>query len=462
MHIYNMIKAYGDINLLALINRYTMPLKVEDAIKDLGKSLYDHMIKGGYLVNETDNEEDIPDHMKKAVGRFNIRNLVLLVSNNCNFRCSYCQIEENMKREHMINMPAEVAERAIHLLAHNSRPEVKKTVTITGGEPLLNMEVVRIIIGLVKEKLANTRTVIFTNGSLVTEDMAAYFKDNNVLMLVSLDGPQHMHDEVRKHLSGAGTFASAMKGYRLLKETGCNVGISAVGGVHNITDIDRTFDFFVKLSPPSIGFNFSHFLLDKENPTEIPIAEFGRTLVRFYEIMRQRGIFLENISRPISAFAGNTPKINECQAQGQGFTVDARGMIGPCKSLVVSDIFSEDMNKVDRIEGHPMFRDWAARSPLLDDECRECAAIAICGGGCAYDSYIANGGNFKKVDKRVCEYELNMLEYLIWDLFEKVKDKVDRDGIYFPSVEEQMAAFHCYYDPANALQRSVGHENEKE
>jgi sulfatase maturation enzyme AslB (radical SAM superfamily) len=97
---------------------------------------------------------------------------------------------------------------------------------------------------------------------------------------------------------------------------------------------------------------------------------------------------------------------------------------------------------------------------LDDDVCIECPAITICGGGCAYDSYIANQGNFKKIDKRVCEYELNILDYLIWDLFENIKDKVGSKGIYFPSVEEQLEAFQRFYDAGNALQRSVGHENE--
>ena len=461
MHALNMSKVYGSERLLRLYDTCRQPVAREETTQFLPHELFEQFILKGFLVEADVDEEQLPENLKQAVGRFNIKNLVLLVSNNCNFRCSYCQIEENMKPEHMINMPGEVAGRAIDLFQRNSRPEVKKTVTITGGEPLLNMDVVNLIIERVKAQLENARIVVFTNGSLVTEELARHFRDNDVLVLVSLDGPQPMHDAVRKYRGGRGTFDAAMNGYRMLKEAGCNVGISAVGGVHNIADLDRTFEFFTELSPPSIGFNFSHFLLDKDNPTEIPIADFGRILLRFYEILRERNIFLENISRPISAFANNTPKINECQAQGQGFTVDARGMIGPCKSLVVSDVFSEDMDKVDRLDEHPLFQDWATRSPLNDEECIECPAITICGGGCAYDSYIANQGEFKKIDKRVCEYELKILDYLIWDLFDNIKDKVGSEGIYFPSVEEQLEAFQRFYDAGNALQRSVGHENEK-
>jgi radical SAM protein with 4Fe4S-binding SPASM domain len=270
-----------------------------------------------------------------------------------------------------------------------------------------------------------------------------------------------MHDKVRKTRRGTGSFDSVMAGYYMLKEIGCNIGISAVGGTHNIRDIEKTFKFFIELAPSSIGFNFSHFLLKKNNPTAIPIIDFGKILIAFYRMLRKKRIFLENVSRPIGAFANNTPKINECQAQGHGFTVDARGKIGPCKSLVVSDIFCKDMTKFKRIEDNPMFKDWAMRSPFMVKDCRTCPAISICGGGCAYDSYICNKGDFKGIDKRVCEYKKYILDYLIWDLFEHIKEKVVRYKFYSPSIEEQNAVFNSYYDSNNELQRSVGHENDK-
>lgn len=460
-HALYMAKVYGDSALSEVFHYLEVPKKKKEVIKKFPKNLIETLIAENIIVDENNREKEFLDSIKKNIGKFAMKNIVLLVSNDCNFKCAYCQIEENMETDRMINMPHGVAEKALDLFKKNSLPDEKKTVTITGGEPLLNMGVVKFIIEKVREELRNTRIVIFTNGSLVNKEMAEYFKDNDVLMLVSLDGPREIHDEVRKTKGGQGSFDSAMNGYRLLKEAGCKIGISAVGGTHNIKDVDKTLKFFVELAPSSIGFNFSHFLLAKQNPTEIPIADFGKVLIAFYGILRGKRIFLENISRPISAFAKSAPKINECQAQGQGFTVDARGKIGPCKSLVVSDVFSLNMDKIEKIEDNPMFRDWAMRSPFLVAECQGCPAIAICGGGCAYDSYIANNGDFKSIDKRICGYKKYILEYLIWDLFRKIKDKVLRHRFYPPSVKEAAAAFNSYYDVNNELQRSVGHENDK-
>ncbi|MFA5147148.1 MAG: radical SAM protein [Candidatus Omnitrophota bacterium] len=461
-HSLRMTKIYGDGKTLATLFRYLKtPRRRADAVKRFSKPLIEKLMSEGMAVEGMAAREASLKRIKKLVGKFDITNIVLLVSNNCNFRCSYCQIEENMAPEHMVNMSREVAGKALDLFRRNSRPGAKKTITITGGEPLLNMDVVRFIIDKVRRELKNTRIVIFTNGSLVTKELAVYFKDNDILMLISLDGPREMHDSARKMKAGGGSFGPAMNGYKLLKEAGCTIGISAVGGTHNVKEIRKTFKFFTDLAPSSIGFNFSHFLLNKDNPTEIPIVDFGRILVEFYGILRERRIFLENVSRPIGAFASNKPKVNECQAQGHGFTVDARGKIGPCKSLVVSDIFSEDMARVPRIDKNPMFMDWATRSPFMVSKCADCTALSICGGGCAYDSYISNKGDFKGIDERVCEYKRYILDYLIWDLFGKIKSKVIKNKFYSPSVKEQESAFNGYYDRRNELQRSVGHENDK-
>lgn len=460
-HALLMTKVYGDSKLADLFNYLKSPRNKEDAVKEFGEPVVKELISKGIITDENDKEGRIFEGIKARVGKFNIKNIVMLVSNNCNFKCSYCQIEENMDRRRMIDMSRETAKKALDLFKKNTSPAEKKTVTITGGEPLLNIGIVKFVIGKVRKEFKNTRIVVFTNGSLVTRELAKYFKDNDILMLVSLDGPQEMHDKARKTRGGKGSFDAAMDGYNMLKEAGCRIGISAVGGTHNLKDIDKTFDFFLKLAPSSIGFNFSHFLLEKDNPTEVPIVDFGKILIRFYGILREERIFLENISRPIGAFASNSPKMNECQAQGHGFTVDARGKIGPCKSLTVSDIFSLEMDSVSKIENDPMFRDWATRSPFMTKDCRPCPALTICGGGCAYDSYIACKGNFKSIDERVCDYKKYVLEYLIWDLFRKIKDKVVKNGFYSPSVKEQEEAFNNYYDKANELQRSVGHENDK-
>jgi len=454
-------KAYGKKDFInQLFNFFQSPISYGEAIQKLPKDIIDNLVTNKIVVEDNLVDESNLHYFQGYAGKSTIRNIVMLVSNNCNFRCSYCQIEENMRTDHMINMSESVADKALNVFKKNSLSSKHKTVTITGGEPLMNIKVVKYIIEKVKKDLENTRIVIFTNGSLIDKELAEYFKENNVLLLVSIDGPEEMHDKVRTLKNGKGTFHKVIENYKMLESTGCQVGISAVGGLHNIDMFDKTIHFFTSLTPQSIGFNFSHLLIDKKNPTEISFELFGDLLIKFYKILREKNIFLENISRPISAFVSDSPKIQECQAQGYGFTVDARGKIGPCKSLVVSDVFSEYIETVENIKENSLFMNWSIRSPLFENDCLSCAALGICGGGCAYDSYIANNGNFKAPDKRICVYEKKVLDFLLWDLFDKIKSKVDNNTLYIPPTKEQEFIFNQYYDPTKELQRSVGHEKE--
>lgn len=454
-------------NGLTLKKAYGKTEVIDSAIKEMqqpyniGKNqITDILIKNGFFV-ELEQDEIIFNSLKKEVGRINISNIVMLVSNDCDYACKYCQIEENMKQEQMKhNMSIEVAKKVLDLFESNSQKDTKKTISITGGEPLLNIEVVKHVIERAK-KIPNTRVIIFTNGALVTEELADYFSKTDTLMLVSLDGPKDVNDSVRVDRGGKGTFDVSLRGYNLLKKAGCKTGISAVTGIHNVDRMKEVSNLFLELRPPSIGLNFGHYLLGKENPTAIKMGKFAEILTSFYKKMRENNIFVENISRFITPFYQEKPRLNECQAQGRGFCVDSRGKIGVCKSLLVSDIISKDLDKFPKnISEEHVFQEWAKRSPFTLKECKDCNVIGICGGGCTYDSFAVNKGDIKKIDQRLCDYTNNVLDFLMWDLFEDIKEKIG-DSIYTPNIEEQEKKFLKYYDISNQLQRSVGHEKDR-
>lgn len=448
-------KVYGKTEIIAsALNEIKQPY-------NLGKNkIADSLIESGFFV-ENGKDEQLFSDLKNKVGRINISNIVMLVSNDCNYACTYCQIEENMEQEQKkFNMSADVAKKALDLFEKNSSKETKKTITITGGEPLLNMEIVKYIIERAKS-IPNSRAIIFTNGALVTEELADYFSKTDTLMLVSLDGPKDIHDSVRLQKGGKGTFDISLRGYELLKKAGCKTGISAVTGIHNVERMKDVSDFFLSLDPPSIGLNFGHYLLDKENPTSIEMGKFAEILTKFYKEMREKNVFVENISRIITPFYLENPRLNECQAQGRGFSVDSRGKIGICKSLLVSDVISKNIEDFpDKVSDEPVFQEWAKRSPFTLKECKDCNVIGICGGGCTYDSYAINKGDINKIDPRLCDYTNAVLEFLMWDLFEDIKDKIG-ENVYIPNVEEQERKFLKFYNPKNQLQRSVGHEKDR-
>ena len=449
-------KAYGRSDVIdSLIKEIKKPYV-------LGKSkLADDLIENEFFIRP-DWDSRRFNELKNTVGKIKISNVVLLVSNDCNYACKYCQIEENIEEsQKKFNMPIEVAKKALDLFEKNCLNEDKKTITITGGEPLMNIETVKYIIERAGG-IPDSRVIMFTNGSLVTEKLADYFSKTDTLILVSLDGTREINDSVRVNMNGSGTFDISLRGYELLKKAGCKTGISAVTGLHNVDRMDEVSDLFTRLAPPSVGLNFGHYLLGKENPTAIEMRRFAQLLTKFYQDMRARNIYLENISRFITPFCEEKPRLNECQAEGRGFSVDSRGRIGVCKSLLVSDDISMPIDDIaENISDEPVFQEWSKRSPFTLKECADCRVIGICGGGCAYDSYAVNNGDIDKIDPKICDYTNKVLEFLIWDLFGAIiKDKIGA-AVYVPTAREQKENFLKYYGPENDLQRSVGHEKDR-
>lgn len=82
---------------------------------------------------------------------------------------------------------------------------------------------------------------IQTNGTLLTDEWCRFFKDNNWLVGVSVDGPQEFHDEYRRNNIGAPSFHKVMRGINLLKKHGVEWNALAVVNDFNA---DYPLDFY--------------------------------------------------------------------------------------------------------------------------------------------------------------------------------------------------------------------------
>jgi uncharacterized protein len=61
---------------------------------------------------------------------------------------------------------------------------------------------------------------IQTNGTLLDSEWAAFFKEHDFLVGISIDGPRDMHDAYRVNKGGKGPFEQVMRGLALLQEHG--------------------------------------------------------------------------------------------------------------------------------------------------------------------------------------------------------------------------------------------------
>ena len=145
--------------------------------------------------------------------RNNMSTITLQLTQNCNFRCSYCvysELSNTGQRAHSAKcMSWETAKAALDFLLAHSRDSEEVSVGFYGGEPLLEMELLKQSV-LYAEEMFEGKTLFFnmtTNGSLLTEEITRFLVEHNIKVMVSIDGPKEIHDINRRFAAnGKGSF----------------------------------------------------------------------------------------------------------------------------------------------------------------------------------------------------------------------------------------------------------------
>ena len=166
----------------------------------------------------------------------------------CNLRCRYCYYLEKNKlyqeqKNHVITN--ELLEKFTKdYIEAQTTPQV--LFTWHGGETLMRpiafyrraLELQRIY-----SRGRQIDNCIQTNGTLLTDEWCEFFKANNFLVGVSIDGPQEFHDEYRKTATGRPTFRKVMEGINLLNKHGVEWNALAVVNDFNA---DYPLEFYTR------------------------------------------------------------------------------------------------------------------------------------------------------------------------------------------------------------------------
>ena len=177
-----------------------------------------HIMKMGYL--SANRPKEIKHPMTAYLESFllnKMEGMTLQLTQNCNFRCSYCLYNEHntgKQRRHANNtMSLETAKKGIDFLHAHSRDSERISLGFYGGEPLLEFRMIEEIIDYAKMKFFGRKLHFHmtTNGSLLTDEVAEFCMKHNISVLVSIDGPKEIHDKNRVFAeTGDGTFDTIM------------------------------------------------------------------------------------------------------------------------------------------------------------------------------------------------------------------------------------------------------------
>jgi uncharacterized protein len=143
----------------------------------------------------------------------------------CNLDCSYCFFlsKEMLYLGSRFRMADEMLEMYIRQMLESHRaPEV--FVAWQGGEPtLMGIDFFRRSVELVEKHRRPDQQIqhtIQTNGTLIDDAWAAFFKQHDFLVGISIDGPRAMHDAYRVDKGGQPTFDKVMRGLHVLQNHG--------------------------------------------------------------------------------------------------------------------------------------------------------------------------------------------------------------------------------------------------
>lgn len=314
------------------------------------------------------------------------------VTSACNLKCEYCSFKANAPAKMGKKLTDEEIGHWISLFNRDIGDD--GLMIIAGGEPELERKTVNSLI----EKTGGKK-IIFTNGTLLDKNRLEYYRDNDIGIIFSLDGDELTHESKRK--GDSGSYKKLEKALLTAKEIGFEFGISTVVGYHNVAKLPEIVEYFnEKYCPASIGLNLPHKAGGELWRGE---TEYTEAMLKIFRYAKPEGLFIDQINRRLTPLLKQKFRVRDCAAQEN-------------KIVVFPGMITTNCVNQAGLENGDF--DWSMRIPLYDKMCEDCFGIGICGGGCLFDGAgNSKDGNF---DVRNCYFTKNLLEFMIWDLYDEL------------------------------------------
>lgn len=338
-----------------------------------------------------------------------IRDIRYQVTRACNLKCFHCFSSSAKALKNELTLK-EAKKMAIELKEHGA-----KLMTLTGGEPLLRMKFTLDYIAFLNSLGIYTR--LFTNGYLLTEDIAKELKKNGVNEVqISIDGLFEVHDDFR---GVSGSFDRCILAIKHLKSEGIRTIIRTTIIPQNCRQMpdlialaqDLNVDGFRARPFVGVGRGMQNqeYIL---SPLEHEIA------MKYLTDIRRKISLPIQLLQPSFPFLFDSkvkPKIRynnyrgfRCSCGKQLCAITPDGFIKPC------GYFSK---KLGNIKDESFAKIWYENDFVCDlrnlkklnEFCMKCEYLALCGGGCRASAF-ENSGNLESIDLLCPKYRLHLME----------------------------------------------------
>lgn len=334
---------------------------------------------------------------------FNI--MIKPVGSLCNLKCHYCYYLD--KAEIYGGKEPRMSEQMLeHFIKEYIAANDVRDVFFNwhGGEPLLaGLDFYRKAMAFQK-KYADGKHIhntLQTNATLITREWAEFFRANNFLIGVSLDGPQNVHDRYRGGKGGASVFDRVIKGIMELYRAGVQYNVMATV---NRQSEGRGLEIYQFLK--SAGTRFIQFMPVLEHtkdglivdpqvqgariaPWSVSPEGYGRFLCDIFDYWVRNDVgkvFVNQFDAVLACWCGAQPGICAlAQTCGGNSIIEHNGDLYPCDHFVyegykIGNVLETDLRTL--MNSTRQVRFGLDKRNALPDDCIKCKWFFTCHGEC--------------------------------------------------------------------------------
>ncbi len=281
--------------------------------------------------------------------------MILSPTLNCNLRCRGCYtlgygLRHELSYETVDKILKECEELGIFI------------VTVLGGEPLVYTHLFRMM-----EEHPNITFQVYTNGTLVTREIAKRLRALHAIVVISNEGYESDTDSWR----GKGVYKKILKAFEYLTDERVLVGSSATVTSKNadVVSSDEFIERMIQLGS-LIQMYFLYMPVNGQSDFSLLVTPEQRDHLRrkVAEFRQTKPLFFVD-------FWNDGPHVEGCIAAGKRyFHINAMGDIEPC---VYSHIATHNIRETSIKEAlmSPLFRAIRARQPHNQNHLRPCMII---------------------------------------------------------------------------------------
>jgi len=351
-------------------------------------------------------------------------------------RCKYCfysDVAENREVKSRGIMSLDTLETIVKKALSESKELC--VFGFQGGEPTLaGLDFFKALITFEKKHNINNVKIthaLQTNGLCIDESWAAFFKENDFLLGISIDAGKHIHDNLRLDMNGEGTHLKCLKATKHLSDAGAQFNILSVITKQLALYPEKVYKFYSREN-----FRYIQFIpcIDgwaaAESTREYSLQPrlYGKFLCKIFDLWYEdyiRGKFMSirMFDNYINMLAGHPPE--NCAMRGSCTAyplIEADGSVYPCDFYALDEYLLGNIKDYSFSEllSNKAAKDFVDSSLVIHSKCAKCRYFSICRGGCRRDRDSGiNKDNPLKLN-RFCESYKIFFDYAL----NKMKDIV--------------------------------------